>query len=556
MSAPSNPHGPSGTGSQPQVVVDLGDISRLLSRADDTPGGASASMQSDSQTSMTAEQFHKYFDFLTSSQEELRADKRKLEAQLADHQAQVKDKDRIIEELRKENAELRARHEQKDTLASLHREPRDLVWDRGFYHGTVQNEKPHGFGLLSTADRKVKRYEGDWQDGKYDGYGIVFDEHSGETTYEGDFKDGKKHGKGKEYASFETRNQQRQMETKMCLVYEGDFADGKRQGQMGTEYKALDGRMVKVYEGEWRDNKRHGQGRELPHYDSSTRQHILEYTGSWVNGKRHGEGEELSRGKVTYKGGWAGGEKKGNGTAGGMELRDDRGQRLGYYHGPTLDGRPHGRGTELQQNDGQLLYEGEWANGEKTYRGKGKVGFMELKDDKGRWQGHYYHGETQDGQPNGEGEVRYRSLVVYKGGFKDGKRHGKGEELTGGKVTYEGGWEDGEKKGDGVATGMPWEQNFYHLTGSQMERGNCETAATESSTRASGRTAITKAASHMGEWREGLSHSGTLFPDGIYDGRKNADGTPKYPIKPIRWQAGQKIPYSCSCGGLFPADDL
>ncbi|CEM15735.1 unnamed protein product [Vitrella brassicaformis CCMP3155] len=263
-------------------------------------------------------------------------------------------------------------------------------------------EVPHGTGLLRSLDGDKKRYEGEWKDGKY-------------------------HGKGIEYASFETRNQQGQLETKMCLVYEGDFADGKREGQKGTEYQAINGQMGKVYEGEWRDNKWHGQGRELPHYDSSSgqRQHILEYTGSWVNGKRHGEGEELTDSKVTYRGGWANGEKKGNGTAGGMELRDDNGQHLGNYHGPTLDG-----------------------------------------------------------QPNGDAELRYGNQVVYKGNWASGKRHGQG------KAYYD-------------YCPVLW---------------------------------------FDGEWREGLANNGMLFPDGDCWGQKKADGSPVYPIKPIRWQAGQQIP--------------
>jgi len=51
-----------------------------------------------------------------------------------------------------------------------------------------------------------------------------------------------------------------------------------------------------------------------------------------------------------------------------------------------------------------------------------------------------------------------------------------------------------------------------------------------------------------GDWWEGLAHSGTLFPDGDRCGLKNADGIPRYPITPIRWQAGQKIPNTDLCG--------
>jgi len=161
------------------------------------------------------------------------------------------------------------------------------------------------------------------------------------------------------------------------------------------------------------------------------------------------------------------------------------------FSGDWQHGKRHGRGTEFR-GDGQLVYDGEWANGEKTNRGEGKVGFMELRDDKGQLVG-YYHGETQDGQPNGEGELRDgRNNAVYKGGWKNGKQHGQG------RAYY-----------DGYGPVLWFD----------------------------------------GEWREGLAHSGTLFPDGDWSGVKKADGSPLYPITPIQWQAGHKLPSTDLVGG-------
>jgi len=52
-----------------------------------------------------------------------------------------------------------------------------------------------------------------------------------------------------------------------------------------------------------------------------------------------------------------------------------------------------------------------------------------------------------------------------------------------------------------------------------------------------------------GDWWEGLAHSGTLFPDGDWSGVKKADGSPLYPITPIQWQAGHKLPSTDLVGG-------
>mmetsp|Transcript_34694 Transcript_34694/g.86023 ORF Transcript_34694/g.86023 Transcript_34694/m.86023 type:complete len:173 (-) Transcript_34694:73-591(-) len=127
--------------------------------------------------------------------------------------------------------------EQEPTLASLH-------WEGGVYHGNVRNKMPHGEGILRTLDGQNSFYEGQWADGKRD-------------------------GKGKQYAPCQVSNQQRQMETKICLVYEGDWQDGQRHGK-GTEYAPcqvydqqgqLETKMFLVYEGEWKDGKREGQGK-------------------------------------------------------------------------------------------------------------------------------------------------------------------------------------------------------------------------------------------------------------------------------------------------------
>ncbi|CEM02639.1 unnamed protein product [Vitrella brassicaformis CCMP3155] len=236
-------------------------------------------------------------------------------------------------------------------------------------------------------------------------------------------------------------------------------------------------------------------GTEVPHGTGLLRSLDGErkrYEGEWKDGKYHGRGTEFNQDRVVYEGDWQ-------------------------------DGKRQGHGIE-HASDGQLIYEGEWTNGERTNKGEGKVGFMQVTDDKGELLG-YYHGETLNGQPNGKGELRDgTNRVTYKGEWKSGKRHGQGKECapcqvlnqersqyeTKMCVVYEGGFVDGKWHGQGKA--------YYDHLG------------------------FGTALWFDGEWREGLINSGTLFPDGTWGGGKMSGGTPLRPITPIRWQAGQGIP--------------
>ncbi|CEL92144.1 unnamed protein product [Vitrella brassicaformis CCMP3155] len=166
----------------------------------------------------------------------------------------------------------------------------------------------------------------------------------------------------------------------------------------------------------------------------------------------------------------------------------------GMYHGNVRNKMPHGEGT-LRTMDGQdSLYEGHWADGKR--HGKGKE-----------------YAPCQVYNQQQRQLIQTKMCLVYEGDFVEGKREGqKGTEykaLDGRMVKlYEGEWKDNRRHRQGKA--------YYWWGGSVLW--------------------------FDGEWREGLAKSGTLFPDGTASGWKKADGSTKYPVKPIRWQAGQKIP--------------
>jgi len=315
---------------------------------------------------------------------------------------------------------MRARQTQNDDVTlqtSIHQNGQ-------YFGGTGANGQPEGTGVLMSPDGAMTVYFGQWQGGA-------------------------RHGRGKHFS-------------------EGTL----------------------VYDGEWSDNTRHGLGEE---FDAKGQ---LSYTGGWEKGRRHGRGAESTNGKVTYTGGWKDGEKRGFGEATGMRWEGQA------YHGPTVDGDPHGEG-ELRCGavtryrggwrggkrhgwgrqlcaSGGLLYEGEWANGERTYRGEARVGRMKVS-------GGHYCGLTRDGEPHGEGELRdpLSDDLIYAGGWKDGYRHGRGKAY--------------KKAGSPVV----WFE---------------------------------------GEWMGGKAHDGNLFPGGALTRRKKADGTPHHPITPIPWRQGEPLP--------------
>ncbi|CEM02633.1 unnamed protein product [Vitrella brassicaformis CCMP3155] len=235
----------------------------------------------------------------------------------------------------------------------------------------------------------------------------------------------------------------------------------------------------------------------------------------------------------------------------GIEVAHGKGKEISHgrivYDGDFVDGKRHGQGEEFASR--KSIYKGGWADGERDGAGVATGIFWE--------QGCKYHGPTRDGKPHGEGELRDGDKVIYKGGYKDGKRHGRGTELTrDGRVLYEGEWANGDRtnKGEGKVGSMELKDDKRKRLGyyfgetldaaCQMARESCETTATESSTAASGRTASGMAKERNSA--QDMKASGRMA-SGTARGRhtttaKKADGIPRCPITPIRWQAGQKIP--------------
>ena len=77
-----------------------------------------------------------------------------------------------------------------------------------------------------------------------------------------------------------------------------------------------------------------------------------------------------------------------------------------------------------------------------------------------------YKGEVgADGQPDGQGTMRYESGAVYSGQWKKGKHHGQGTFIYANGMRYVGGWDNDDRHGSGVhylSNGLVYKGAFLH----------------------------------------------------------------------------------------------
>ncbi len=207
---------------------------------------------------------------------------------------------------------------------------------------------------------------------------------SGALLYSGVLKDGKANGDGKLYKDG-------------SLVYQGEFADNEYNGmgRLYNEYGAL------VYSGEFANSLYNGTGSE--YYPNGS----LKVTGTYVAGMLEGEAPLYSEDKeLIYSGGFSAGKFDGKG--------------------------------ELYE-DGQLVYKGDFVNGEKT--GESTI------YDNGEL---VYSGGILAGKFNGKGELYEDGQLVYKGEFVNGEKTGESTIYDNGELIYSGGMLSDKYSGEGI----------------------------------------------------------------------------------------------------------
>ena len=84
------------------------------------------------------------------------------------------------------------------------------------------------------------------------------------------------------------------------------------------------------------------------------------------------------------------------------------------YEGEISNNIFNGKGI-LKYNNGEIIYEGNWKNG--NLEGNGKMIFKDKK---------VYNGNFENGEINGKGEMIFDNGIYYKGDFINGKFNGNG----------------------------------------------------------------------------------------------------------------------------------
>ena len=297
---------------------------------------------------------------------------------------------------------------------------------------------------INISFMNYKLYSGKYIIYKEKNKGEEYDSFNDLLLFEGEYLNGKRNGKGKEY-DFDGN-----------LIFEGEYLNGKRNGK-GKEYND---KGEKIFEGEYLNGKRNGKGKE--YYDNGNVVLHFEYlNGKKWNGAFYKEKDE----EVFYE------IKNGKGY---MFEANYNGELL--FEGEYLNGEKNGKGKEYN-NNGKLIYEGEYLNDKRNGKGieynyKGEIifegeylynnkikGREYIKDDLKKKKIFSFNFFSHDkGRLEYEGEYLYNKKWNGKGYDKDGNiiydlKNGTGkvkEYVEGNKLIFEGDYLNGKRNGKGI----------------------------------------------------------------------------------------------------------
>ena len=280
--------------------------------------------------------------------------------------------------------------------------------------------------------------------------------------------------KGKEYDSYNDK-----------LVYEGEYLNGEKSGK-GKEYgKEIvnDGKLI--FEGEYLNGKKNGKGKE--YFNSGE----LQFEGEYLNGKRNGKGIEYYIGQIRFKGIYLDGNKRFGKSYFKHKIifesefiNNNKFIRKGFSENILetelkksdlflYKGLIQGKECNYCDND-KIIFEGEYLNGKrwngKLYDLQDDSIIYELKNGNGFIKEYNYineellfEGEFIDGEKNGKGkEYKYSSFLIFEGEYKNDKRNGKGKEYSDdGKLIFEGEYLNGKRNGKGKEYSINVFHNSY-----------------------------------------------------------------------------------------------
>ena len=114
------------------------------------------------------------------------------------------------------------------------------------------------------------------------------------------------------------------------------------------------------------------------------------------------------------------------------------------------------KGKEYRANGDELIFEGEYLNGERNGYGKELSFFSSNQSIQNSIINFYndsvnlYEGEYLNGKRTGKGkEFNWNNILVFEGEYLNNKRHGKGKEYDGNELIFQGTYFKGKKHGEG-----------------------------------------------------------------------------------------------------------
>ena len=355
----------------------------------------------------------------------------------------------------------------------------------------------NGIGKEYFIHNNRLKFEGKYLNGKRNGFGKEY------NGFEGEYLNGKRNGKGKEYSGND-------------LIFEGEYKNNKRWSGKGYNKKNIilcdlnkckgismnEEQKIPIYE------LKNGKGiyKEYSFFHVHT---VLTLEGEYKNGELNGKCKEYyanNTGRISFEGEYLNGKKwngKGYDINGNKiyELINGKGFFKQYdsesqilqllFEGDYINGEKNGKGKEYSGDD--LIFEGEYKDGKKN--GKGKcynqiTGELEFEGDflydwkfkgkeyvKGKleFEGEYYFNNKYSGKGydengnilyvlnNGSGKVRFydwQDNLDYDGELLNGKKNGQGKHYINNILIYEGQYLNGERNGKGKE---------YNITGDYLE---------------------------------------------------------------------------------------
>ena len=289
----------------------------------------------------------------------------------------------------------------------------------------------NGIGYNLEGDKIFELKEGKGNVKEYDD--------SDKLEYEGEYLNGEKNGKGKLY--------------QIGYKYVGEFLNGEKiegeEKDIDGEYlfkgkyhngKMWEGKIIKIenspflqFEGKLLNGKINGKGKELI---KLVRNNEIIFSGKYLNGKRW-NGKGYNEGKQIYE------IKNGYGDIKEYFLRGNKIKLECKYK----RGRINGEGTEYYKN-GKIKFKGEFKSVRKDlFLSELNPNHFIAK----KWNGIGYDPEEKEiyKLENGKGSVVIYDddgKLMYEGEYLNGEKNGQGKEYdNSGKLVFEGQYLEGKK---------------------------------------------------------------------------------------------------------------